>query len=235
MKRTTLIIGALIIMLTAVLVSSPSDGLAAHYTFLQENPSARGGLFNWTFVGWALTPYPTDWDDDGSYTQHIRNAISTWETAVPQLDFYEEPDDWNYLYFANGRCVIGVACLSVDETDWEGERGAHYLLWGTITMDIDGNNFTDLGKEDILRHEIGHWIGLDEAYNEGSSTSCSTIQSVMNATRHGTGENCVGVHAPTQRDISAVTKLKPRWDVHLSGDDDQLGCAGKSLSSVLGE
>ena len=32
-----------------------------------------------------------------------------------------------------------------------------------------------------------------------------------------------------------TTKLKPRWDVHLSGDDDQLGCAGKSLSSVLGE
>ncbi len=31
------------------------------------------------------------------------------------------------------------------------------------------------------------------------------------------------------------SKLKPRWDVHLSGDDDQLGCAGKSLSSVLGE
>ena len=30
-------------------------------------------------------------------------------------------------------------------------------------------------------------------------------------------------------------KLKPRWDVHLSGDDDQLGCAGKSFSSVLGE
>ena len=31
------------------------------------------------------------------------------------------------------------------------------------------------------------------------------------------------------------TKLKPRWDVHLSGDDDQLGYAGESLSSVLGE
>ncbi len=30
-------------------------------------------------------------------------------------------------------------------------------------------------------------------------------------------------------------KLKPRWDVHLSGDDDQLGCAGESLSFVLGE
>ena len=31
------------------------------------------------------------------------------------------------------------------------------------------------------------------------------------------------------------TKLKPRWDVHLSGDDDQLGYAGEPLSSVLGE
>ena len=32
-----------------------------------------------------------------------------------------------------------------------------------------------------------------------------------------------------------VAKLKPRWDVHLSGDVDQLGCAGESLLSVLGE
>ena len=42
---------------------------------------------------------------------------------------------------------------------------------------------------------------------------------------------------PTPDDIGPgqVSKLKPRWDVHLSGDDDQLGCAGKSLSSVLGE
>ena len=34
---------------------------------------------------------------------------------------------------------------------------------------------------------------------------------------------------------SLMTKLKPRWDVHLSGDDDQPGYAGESLSSVLGE
>ena len=34
---------------------------------------------------------------------------------------------------------------------------------------------------------------------------------------------------------AATALLKPRWDVHLSGDGDQLGCAGESLSSVLGE
>ena len=36
-------------------------------------------------------------------------------------------------------------------------------------------------------------------------------------------------------DLLANPKLKPRWDVHLSGDDDQLGYAGESLSSILGE
>ena len=35
--------------------------------------------------------------------------------------------------------------------------------------------------------------------------------------------------------VASVAKLKPRWDVHLSGDDDQPGYAGESLSSVLGE
>ena len=30
-------------------------------------------------------------------------------------------------------------------------------------------------------------------------------------------------------------KLKPRWDVHLSGDDDQRSSADESLSSVLGD
>ena len=39
----------------------------------------------------------------------------------------------------------------------------------------------------------------------------------------------------TQCDQRHKPKLKPRWDVHLSGDDDQLGYAGESLSSVLGE
>ena len=35
--------------------------------------------------------------------------------------------------------------------------------------------------------------------------------------------------------LTTLPKLKPRWDVHLSGDDDQLGYAGESLSSILGE
>ena len=40
---------------------------------------------------------------------------------------------------------------------------------------------------------------------------------------------------PNPRSHSPYTKLKPRRDLHSSNDDDQPGCAGESLSSVLGE
>ena len=54
--------------------------------------------------------------------------------------------------------------------------------------------------------------------------------------RNGVFQGQVRVPQLTVRERARCrTKLKPRWDVHLSGDDDQLGCAGKSLSSVLGE
>ena len=47
----------------------------------------------------------------------------------------------------------------------------------------------------------------------------------------GQGWDAARVAASLQR----RPKLKPRWDVHSSRDDDQLGCAGESLSSILGE
>jgi hypothetical protein len=34
--------------------------------------------------------------------------------------------------------------------------------------------------------------------------------------------------------LDAVTKLKPRWDVHSRGDDDWLSCASEALLYVLG-
>ena len=58
---------------------------------------------------------------------------------------------------------------------------------------------------------------------------------------HGTGESWrrrsrrPGAGQSLPRPSGGHPKLKPRWDVHLSGDDDQLGCADESLSSVLGE
>ena len=210
MKRASILTGAFVLVLAIVFMSTPSDGLARHYVYSQENPSVRNDgnpipRFNATFVGWALTPYPTDWDDDGSFTHNVRNAIRSWESAVPQLDFYEEPDGWNYLYFGSGTCgTRGIGCIYIDRMNPELEQDANYLLWATIRLKRDRSGMTNLGKEDALRHEIGHWISLHDAYDEYNQNPCSTIYSVMNAV-YTTGENCIGAHAPTQRDINAVT------------------------------
>ena len=209
MKRTSLIAGALVLALAMVFVSTSSDGLASHYTYMQENPTYRTAFsdvfpFNAVAAAWHAGPYDVDWDDDGSFTGHIQNAIGTWEAAVPQLDFHKTTDGWNYLLFEDSVCPNPqYACFAVDEQYIDYTRRADYLLWATIIMDNSLSGLTDMGKEDILRHEIGHWIGLDEAYNEAGS--CSTINSVMNGV-FTNGESCVGAHAPTQRDINAVTE-----------------------------
>ena len=81
---------------------------------------------------------------------------------------------------------------------------------GPIHLTLAQPRINDTGKEDQLRHEIGHFIGLDEAYNESGFDSCAYhIQSVMNGAFTSNGQNCVGVHAPTTRDINAVDAY---WD-----------------------
>ena len=50
--------------------------------------------------------------------------------------------------------------------DPELEQDANYLLWATVRLQRDRSGITNLGKEDMLRYEIGHWIGLHDEYDE---------------------------------------------------------------------
>ena len=74
-----------------------------------------------------------------------------------------------------------------------------------------------------------------------SSQGCGDIPAVSLHSRHGGKRRHGGASGNLEpENTSGETneirpKLKPRWDLHLIGDDDQLGCAGESLSSVLGE
>ena len=61
---------------------------------------------------------------------------------------------------------------------------------------------------------------------EGSgSASMRSAQSsaVMSQKRHLDAPAVVGGGSGAATRWIRATKLKPRWDVHLSGDDDQLG------------
>ena len=76
-------------------------------------------------------------------------------------------------------------------------------------------------------------------YQSLADTACNRITAAITSRQ---GERSVKAlldsfnPVGSTRNVNFTTsKLKPRWDVHLSGDGDQLGCAGESLSSVLGE
>ncbi len=75
-------------------------------------------------------------------------------------------------------------------------------------------------------------LAIEEPENQLYPELLQELAEEFRAYANRGGQVFVSTHSP---DFLNGTKLKPRWDVHLSGDDDQLGYAGESLSSVLGE
>ncbi len=198
-------------VLLGVVFVVPGDASASHYTYMQENPEDRQTWsgdypFNATYIDWSQGSFDALWTDDGSFTQRVRNAIQSWESAVPQLSFASAGTRPYNLYFKKGSCGMWVdACMISLTTLADHSREANYLLTAEIRLTLAQSRLTDLGIEDQLRHEIGHWIVLDDQYNESGSPACSDVVSVMNDSYASTGLNCKSVHAPTPWDIDAVT------------------------------
>ncbi len=204
MKRSSIITGVLVLAVALVFISTPGDASAVHTTYWQQDDYLRqtwGSVFefNGSFSGWALTTYPSEWDDDDTITRYINSAIAKWEAAVPQLDLAETHDGWYYLWFETRECgPTAQGCIILVETDPLYDRRADYMLWADIRLDTSSARaMSTTGKVDTLLHEIGHWMGLDDAYVDGlgGTTRCSTIHSVMNK-GGARGENCSGAHAP---------------------------------------
>ena len=79
----------------------------------------------------------------------------------------------------------------------------------------------------------GDILAICGNWNPPKVTKATAIAGIKSGTTrfyavHGTNSVWVQVvNGPTgeylRTDADNTTKLKPRWDVHLSGDDDQLG------------
>ena len=85
-----------------------------------------------------------------------------------------------------------------------------------------------VGVSAIPRTEAGSWVFTK--FGTAVATICAVGVGVVSV-----GLFTPGVATEVSEQAEIATKLKPRWDLHLIGDDDQLACAGESLSSVLGE
>ena len=185
---------------------------------MQENPVDRQNFgeeydFNANFLSWALGPWHTDWYDDGQFTDQVTEAIRLWTNAVPELDFNRNSVSQN-LYFKQGMCtgIFANACFVPNYVIADHERQADYLFAAEIRLVLlqpsATSSITDQGRIDMLLHEIGHWIGLDEQYDEITG-GCSHVESVMNASFLSNGQNCLDLHAPTAWNIEKTTAY---WD-----------------------
>jgi hypothetical protein len=197
------------------LLSGADSAWAVHYLYIQHHSAQRdrGTTFKFNAVSqyWAFGPYDTTWSSDGALTPEVQQAILSWQSAVPQLTFVQGAP-WN-LYFTTGFCGVDSAgCVEGFRLYVDNFRQAEYWISSEIWLQSPQEPpFTSLGKADIFRHEIGHWIGLHEQYNDNPDAPpgplCSSAISVMNSSIPPSGENCRGVHAPTSWDIDKATRF----------------------------
>lgn len=203
MKRVRVLFVASALAMVAVVIWIGSAA-ATHYFFNQQDPDMRAWATppaNHVVVWWAYGPYDVAWADFGTYTADVIQAIQSWQSAVPQLTLTYTQDSLNSkLHFTFGFCSPNaLGCLTNRIFQVDAQRDASYLYSAQIWLQEPGSR-TSLGRQDILRHEIGHWIGLHEQYIEGPPAQCGSTFSVMNKS-NSSGESCVGVHAPTAWDI----------------------------------
>lgn len=208
MKIARLLLGVLALSI-GITIAKTDLASAVDLTFIQQNPAWRAiptpplPPFNGAFHGWVYGPNDTIWTDDGTFHDEAVQAVQSWQTAVPQLSFVHSPTSF-YLNFRKDACfpTTVVGCFTMWTFVNDAPRGASYTWTAQIRIP-EPERWTPLGRADILRHEIGHWIGLEEQYIEPAT--CSSVISVMNAPSLPNGESCVGVHAPTSWDIDKAT------------------------------
>jgi hypothetical protein len=208
MKKAWLLLGALALSVGLTLASSDRAS-AVNNIFLQEDSVYRARStppFNGATHVWAYGPYDTIWTDDGTFHAEAAEAVRSWQLAVPQLSFVYSPTSY-YLYFRKDTCfpTEALGCFNSLTFVADAARAASYTWTAQIRIP-EPERWTSLGREDILRHEIGHWIGLHEQYIE-STGACSGIFSVMNAMTLPNGHNCMGVNAPTSWDVNSATRF----------------------------
>lgn len=206
-----------VLILVGIATFSPSQSAqAAHTRFRQDNETWIRETFNQTTLGfnnvplwWSWTNPPdnvTRWWADADLSTFAGQAVGDWQAAFNQLTFQNvSTPSQASLEFRNGACTSPFIPGCIIIVNWASDfaRRADYWWLGKIHLDLNPVNFTwsDTGKRHGLQHEIGHWIGIDEQYNESSPTICASTVSVMNLVSTTTGHCVPNVTAPTDWDV----------------------------------
>ena len=123
--------------------------------------------------------------------------------------------------------------LSIDRTTADGT-----LTSGSIALSATGDTLALLRVNSSDGFQQSVYVALIRRDAQPNSPGASPAPHLRSGIGPRTNTPRADDATLSDLTLTAVTlepKLKPRWDVHLIGDDDQPGYAGESLSSVLGE
>lgn len=125
---------------------------------------------NTAFRFWSLEAGTASWYAHPSLRTQAASVVANWQTEVPFLPWLEVESGIENVTIRPENCGGFAACFNVLTFFPEPWRNANYLQAGEILIDLNV-----IATQDIphgLAHEVGHFYGLHERYDE-SGPSCN--------------------------------------------------------------
>lgn len=180
-----------------------SVALAAHYVYKAENPSTQdanwSGTENGTFYWWSQSITSVWWYTDSALRSDVDVAKNNWTTAVPPLTWLEVSETDADLVFKNESCGGFAACMAVTQYRHDVNiTNASYIEKARVSIDLNIQSSTS-DRRFSIAHEVGHFYGLDERYQEDPVACNNNEATVMD------GIGCEpGLEGPAEIDKNRV-------------------------------
>lgn len=186
----------LISVIFAVIIL-PTSALAHHYVWLvyddgkQLSFSGDESRISW----WMMNGLTTSYQIDSAIDTEVEEAISNWNSAVPEVKISGSGDELDFQYSDSICSGTAVACHSVVAVYNDSVREANFNTKSRIVVTSNSPNFTR-----STAHEIGHYLGFHEQYVDVGPTQCNnSIYSVMDSS------SCdIGLEGPSSTDVFRI-------------------------------
>jgi len=214
-NRGLMLFGLVLLSLSAGALSYDT-ARASHYRYLVEDSSFNpGGSWSYTVGNWVIgndatpsTPQVITWCNNlGGYSTETSGAISDWENALSGLTQYSSVSCGSAaLKFVWGSCNPGAWACMVYTWTYDGSRLSNYITGGELRLVSSATTWDAVKVREVVRHELGHFMGLNEHYLHTSPLSCNpngilTIMDLAPGTYFGCGDGTT----VTSADVSSVT------------------------------